>query len=45
MSRLTDTQRPFSHLARTRQFRDNFIDFMKENYSRSVPMANPDAAA
>lgn len=28
--------------AHTRQFRNNFIDFMKENYSFSVPLDNPD---
>ncbi|HCZ00682.1 MAG: GntR family transcriptional regulator [Rhodobacterales bacterium RIFCSPHIGHO2_02_FULL_62_130] len=31
--------------AHTRQFRDNFIDFMKENYARGVPLAMPGAAA
>lgn len=31
--------------AHTRQFRDNFIEFMKENYSRSVPLGSPVAAA
>lgn len=30
--------------AHTRQFRDNFIDFMKENHSRSVPLGAPKAA-
>lgn len=28
--------------AHTRQFRNNFIDFMKENYSFSVPLDSPD---
>jgi DNA-binding GntR family transcriptional regulator len=27
--------------AHTRQFRDNFIQFMKENYSRSMPLGAP----
>lgn len=27
--------------AHTRQFRDNFIQFMKENYSRSMPLGTP----
>lgn len=31
--------------AHTRQFRDNFIDFMKENYSMAASLATPDAAA
>lgn len=30
--------------AHTRQFRNNFIDFMKENYSFSVPLDSPDKA-
>ncbi len=28
--------------AHTRQFRNNFIDFMKENYSFSAPLGSPD---
>ena len=31
--------------AHTRQFRDNFFDFMKENHGRDMPMIPPDAAA
>lgn len=31
--------------AHTRQFRDNFIDFMKENHSKVMPMEPPGAAA
>lgn len=31
--------------AHTRQFRDNFIDFMKENHSREVSLGVPNAAA
>ena len=31
--------------AHTRQFRDNFINFMKENYSREMPLGVPEAAA
>jgi len=27
--------------AHTRQFRDNFLSFMKENYSREMPLAAP----
>lgn len=30
--------------AHTRQFRDNFIDFMRENYSGNVPLGAPVAA-
>lgn len=29
--------------AHTRQFRDNFIDFMKENYSKVMPLGEPDS--
>lgn len=31
--------------AHTRQFRDNFMDFMKENYSRAVSLKPPGTAA
>lgn len=31
--------------AHTRQFRDNFIDFMKENHSRGMPLGAPGQAA
>lgn len=31
--------------AHTRQFRDNFLDFLKENHARNVPLEAPSAAA
>lgn len=44
--RLRDVERAdlLAH-AHTRQFRDNFIAFMKENYSKGAPLGAPVAAA